>query len=198
MLSELGVKYVIIGHSERRQYFGETDTDVNRKLHAALEEGLRPIVCLGEKLEVRETGAALDFIRCQLKAALKDITVQQLRKIVIAYEPVWAIGTGKIATPQQAGEAGEAIRDTLRALYGARAANGVIIVTTKRGSSGAPKVTYSGSGGVSVMARRYEMMDATQLMNEANSYAYERWMLDNGVGIYGGKAPEDVIKPYIP
>ena len=84
------------------------------------------------------------------------------------------------------------------AIYGARAANGVIIVTTKRGSSGAPKVTYSGSGGVSVMARRYEMMDATQLMNEANSYAYERWMLDNGVGIYGGKAPEDVIKPYIP
>ena len=84
------------------------------------------------------------------------------------------------------------------AIYGARAANGVIIVTTKRGSSGAPKVTYSGSGGISVMAKRYEMMDATELMNAANTYAYERWMLDNGVGIYGGKAPEDVIKPYIP
>ena len=84
------------------------------------------------------------------------------------------------------------------AIYGARAANGVIIVTTKRGSSGAPKVTYSGSGGVSVMARRYEMMDATQLMNEANSYAYERWMLDNGVGIYGGKSPDEILMPYIP
>ena len=84
------------------------------------------------------------------------------------------------------------------AIYGARAANGVIIVTTKRGSSGAPKVTYSGSGGVSVMAKRYEMMDAAQLMGEVNNYAYERWMRNNGVGIYGGKAPEDVITPYIP
>ena len=159
MLSELGVKYVIIGHSERRQYFGETEPDVNRQLHAAMEEGLRPIVCLGEKLEVRETGAALDFIRCQLKAALKDITVQQLRKIVIAYEPVWAIGTGKIATPQQADEAGEAIRDTLRSLYGARAARGVSILyggslneSTAGGMFSMPDVDGGLIGGASLEA----------------------------------------------
>ena len=84
------------------------------------------------------------------------------------------------------------------AIYGARAANGVIIVTTKRGSSGAPKVTYSGSGGISVMAKRYEIMSATELMNTANDYAYERWMRDNGVGIYGGASPDDVIMPFIP
>ena len=94
MLADLGVKYVIIGHSERRQYFGETDGDVNKKVKAALEAGLRPIVCLGESLEIRENNAALDHIRMQLKIALKDITAQQLRKVVIAYEPIWAIGTG--------------------------------------------------------------------------------------------------------
>ena len=128
MLADLGVKYVIIGHSERRQYFGETDGDVNKKVKAALEAGLRPIVCLGESLEIRENNAALDHIRMQLKIALKDITVQQLRKVVIAYEPIWAIGTGKVATAEQANEVGSAIRETLRAIYGARAARGVSIL----------------------------------------------------------------------
>ena len=128
MLADLGVKYVIIGHSERRQYFGETDSDVNKKIKAALEAGLRPIVCLGEGLDVRENNAAVDYIRLQLKAALRDITPQQLRRIVLAYEPVWAIGTGKVATPEQANEVGSAIRETLRALYGARTARGVSIL----------------------------------------------------------------------
>ena len=128
MLADLGVKYVIIGHSERRQYFGETDGDVNKKVKAALEAGLRPIVCLGESLEIRENNAALDHIRMQLKIALKDITAQQLRKVVIAYEPIWAIGTGKVATAEQANEVGSAIRETLRAIYGARAARGVSIL----------------------------------------------------------------------
>ena len=128
MLADLGVKYVIIGHSERRQYFGETDGDVNKKMKAALEAGLRPIVCLGESLEIRENDAALDHIRMQLKIALKDITAQQLRKVVIAYEPIWAIGTGKVATAEQANEVGSAIRETLRAIYGARAARGVSIL----------------------------------------------------------------------
>ena len=128
MLADLGVKYVIIGHSERRAYFGETDLDVNKKVKAALDAGLRPIVCLGESLDIRENNAALDHIRMQLKFALKDITAQQLRKVVIAYEPIWAIGTGKVATAEQANEVGSAIRETLRAIYGARAARGVSIL----------------------------------------------------------------------
>ncbi|MEA4919752.1 MAG: triose-phosphate isomerase [Clostridiaceae bacterium] len=128
MLSDMGVKYVIVGHSERRQYFGETDLSVNKKVKSALEEGLRPIVCVGESLDIRENGATLDFVRLQIKTALRDVTVQQLRKIVIAYEPVWAIGTGKVAAPEQADEVGEAIRETLRSIYGARAARGVSIL----------------------------------------------------------------------
>ncbi len=128
MLADLGVKYVIIGHSERRTYFGETDLDVNLKIKAALEAGLRPIVCLGENLDVRESGAELDFVRTQLKLALRDIDSTQLRRIIIAYEPIWAIGTGRVATPEQADRVGEAIRESLRAAYGARAARGVSIL----------------------------------------------------------------------
>ncbi len=128
MLADAGVKYVIIGHSDRRQYAGETDWDVNKKIKAALSAGLRPILCIGESLEVRESGAALDFIRTQLKSALKDVKPQLLTKIVIAYEPIWAIGTGRIATPEQAGESGQAIREALRGIYGARLARGVSIL----------------------------------------------------------------------
>lgn len=128
MLSEMGVKYVIVGHSERRQQFGETDLEVNKKIKAALDEGLRPIVCLGESLEIRENNVTLDYVRTQLKMVLSNITAQQLRRIVIAYEPVWAIGTGKIATPEQADEVGETIREALRSLYGARVARGISII----------------------------------------------------------------------
>ncbi|MDL2288372.1 triose-phosphate isomerase [Oscillospiraceae bacterium OttesenSCG-928-F05] len=127
MLKDLGVKYVIIGHSERRQYFGETDTLVNKKVHAALEAGLRPIVCVGETLEQREQGITAELVTMQLKAALSGVAPEKLRQIVIAYEPVWAIGTGRTATNEQANEVNELLRTTLRKMYGARAARAVTI-----------------------------------------------------------------------
>ena len=127
MLKDLGVKYVIIGHSERRQYFGETDFTVNKKVHAALEAGLHPIICVGESLEQRELGITMELIALQVKSALAGVGAEKLRKCVIAYEPVWAIGTGKTATAEQAGEVCSNIRATVRALYGARVARSVTI-----------------------------------------------------------------------
>jgi len=127
MLKDLGVKYVIIGHSERRQYFGETDALVNKKVHVALDAGLHPIVCVGETLEQRESGITAELITLQIKAALSGVTADKLRKIVIAYEPIWAIGTGKTATADQANEVCELIRATIRQTYGARAARAVTI-----------------------------------------------------------------------
>ena len=110
MLKELGVKYVIIGHSERRQYYNETDFSVNKKVHAALEAGLYPIVCVGESLEQRELGVTTDLIAYQVKAALAGVPAEKMRHMVIAYEPLWAIGTGRTATAEQAGEVCEFIR----------------------------------------------------------------------------------------
>ena len=127
MLKDLGVKYVIIGHSERRQYFGETDITVNKKVHAALEAGLHPIICVGESLEQRELGVTMDLISLQVKSALAGVSAEKLRKCVIAYEPVWAIGTGKTATPEQAGEVCTFIRATIRHMYGARIARSITI-----------------------------------------------------------------------
>ncbi len=127
MLKELGVKYVIIGHSERRQYYNETDFTVNKKVHAALEGGLYPIVCVGESLEQRELGVTMDLISYQVKAALAGVPADKMRHVVIAYEPLWAIGTGKTATAEQAGEVCEAIRAVIRKLYGARVARSVTI-----------------------------------------------------------------------
>ena len=127
MLKDLGVKYVIIGHSERRQYFGETDFTVNKKVAAALEAGLHPIICVGETLEQRELGITMELIALQLKSALAGVPAEKVRKCVIAYEPVWAIGTGKTATAQQAGEVCSAIRATIRHLYGARIARSVTV-----------------------------------------------------------------------
>ena len=98
MLKNLGVKYVILGHSERRQYFGETDVIVNKKVHAALEAGLHPIICVGESLEQREMGITMELIALQVKSALYNVSADKLRKCIIAYEPIWAIGTGKTAT----------------------------------------------------------------------------------------------------
>ena len=126
MLQEAGAKYVIIGHSERRQYFGETDAMVNKK--AALQSGLRPIICVGESLEMRELGVTLDHVRAQVKMALNGVPAELLRKIVIAYEPIWAIGTGKTATAGQADEVGRVIRECLRVKYGARCARSVSIL----------------------------------------------------------------------
>ncbi len=127
MLKDLGVKYVIIGHSERRQYFGETDITVNKKVHAALEAGLHPIICVGESLEQRELGVTMDLISLQVKSALAGVGADRLRKCIIAYEPVWAIGTGKNATPEQAAEVCAFIRATIRHIYGARIARSVTI-----------------------------------------------------------------------
>ena len=127
MLADLDVKYVIIGHSERRALFGETDLTINKKLPAALDAGLRPILCVGEDLEQRELGVTLEFISYQLKAALAGVTPEEMRRVVIAYEPIWAIGTGNTATPEQAGEVCAAIRGVLRKLYGARIARSTTI-----------------------------------------------------------------------
>ena len=127
MLKDLGVKYVIIGHSERRQYFGETDLIVNKKVLAALEAGLHPIICVGETLEQRELGITMELIALQVKSALAGVPAEKLRKCVIAYEPVWAIGTGKTATAEQAAEVCTFIRTTVRHLYGARIARSITI-----------------------------------------------------------------------
>ncbi|PWM26253.1 MAG: triose-phosphate isomerase [Oscillospiraceae bacterium] len=117
MLAELGVSYVVIGHSERRQYFGETDQTVNARMKAALSCGLRVILCVGETLAQRESGQTPLVICNQVKAALDGITAAQMKEIVIAYEPVWAIGTGKTATAQQAGEVCALIRGMVQGLY---------------------------------------------------------------------------------
>ena len=127
MLTELGVKYVIIGHSERRQYFAETDATVNLKVRAALKAGLRPIVCVGETLEQRDLGITIEHIRLQVKSALSGVDSTNIKRIVIAYEPIWAIGTGRTATSDQAEEVCGAIRDCIREMYGARVARSVTI-----------------------------------------------------------------------
>ena len=127
MLKEIGVKYVIIGHSERRSYYNETDFTVNKKVHAALEAGLTPIVCVGESLEQRETGITDEWIALQVKSALYGVPADKLRRCIIAYEPIWAIGTGKTATAEQAAEVCTFIRTTVRHLYGARIARSITI-----------------------------------------------------------------------
>ena len=127
MLADLDVRYVIVGHSERRQYFGETDIIVNKKVHAALGAGLNPIICVGESLEQRDMGVTMDLISLQVKSALSGVPAELVRRCVIAYEPIWAIGTGKTATGEQAAEVCTFIRATIRGLYGARIARGVTI-----------------------------------------------------------------------
>ena len=104
MLTDAGCKYVIIGHSERREMYGETDADVNAKVLAALEAGLIPIMCCGETLEQRENGITAEHITMQIKLGLKGVPEEKIRKVIIAYEPIWAIGTGRTATPEQAEE----------------------------------------------------------------------------------------------
>ncbi|MGI6036965.1 MAG: triose-phosphate isomerase [Limnochordia bacterium] len=118
MLVELGCKYVIVGHSERRGYFGETDEIVNRKARAVLAYGMSPIICLGETLEQREAGQTEALVVSQVEAAYKDISPAEAQRTVIAYEPIWAIGTGRNATATDANQVIGVIRDTLRKLYG--------------------------------------------------------------------------------
>lgn len=127
MLVDAGVKYVIIGHSERRA-MGETDVDVNKKLLAALEAGLTPILCVGESLEQRQTGVTFEHITMQLKSAFLDIPPEQLRRIVVAYEPIWAIGTGLTASPEQAEEVCQHIRTVIRKLSSAKTARATSIL----------------------------------------------------------------------
>jgi triosephosphate isomerase len=117
MLVDAGVKYVIIGHSERRQYFAETDETVNKKVLKAFEHGITPIICCGETLTQREQGVTIDFIRQQVKIALLGVSAEQAATAVIAYEPIWAIGTGKVATTEQAQEVCAAIRVCVGEIY---------------------------------------------------------------------------------
>ncbi len=127
MLTEIGVQYVVIGHSERRAYFSETDETVNKKVLKAIEHKLIPIVCVGETLEQREQGITVDLVRLQTKIALKNVSKEDAMKMVIAYEPIWAIGTGKTATSQQAEEVCAAIRQVVSEIYDQETAQAVRI-----------------------------------------------------------------------
>ncbi len=127
MLTDIGVEYVIIGHSERREYFAETDETVNKKVKKAFEHGITPIICCGESLTQREQGVTIDFIRQQIKIAFLDVTADQAKRAVIAYEPIWAIGTGKVATTGQAQEVCAAIRACIAEIYDAETADAIRI-----------------------------------------------------------------------
>jgi triosephosphate isomerase len=127
MLVDAGCKYVIIGHSERREMFGETDADVNAKVLAALEAGLTPIMCCGETLAQREAGITAEHITMQIKLGLANVPEDKIRKVIIAYEPIWAIGTGLTATPEQAQEVCEMIRAVVRKLYNSKCARAITI-----------------------------------------------------------------------
>ena len=127
MLTDLACKYVILGHSERRHILGETDAMINRKVHAAHEAGLVPIVCVGELLEQREAGQTMDVIRTQYEGSLAGLSAEAMAKTVIAYEPVWAIGTGKVATPDQAEEVHADLRKLIVERYNEQVAEAVVI-----------------------------------------------------------------------
>ncbi len=127
MLVDAGVKYVIIGHSERRDYFKEDDVLLNKKVKKAIEAGLTPILCCGESLEQRELGVTMDWIRLQIKSDLDGVAADDVKKLVIAYEPIWAIGTGKTATSDQAQEVCKGIRDCIAEIYDAATAEAVRI-----------------------------------------------------------------------
>lgn len=146
MLASLGVEYVIIGHSERRQYFAETDETVNKKVHAAFKYGLKPIICVGETLEQREEGVTADLVRCQVKIALLGLDIDKIKDVIIAYEPIWAIGTGKTATNEQANEVCAIIRETVKTLYNEEAANVV-------------RIQYGGSVNAANAEELFEMSD---------------------------------------
>ena len=128
MLQDAGVKYVIIGHSERREYFAETDETVNKKVLCALAHGLTPIMCCGESLKLREQGVTMDWIRMQVKIGLQGVTAEQAKGMVIAYEPIWAIGTGVVATTEQAEEVCAGIRALIEELYDAETADAIRIL----------------------------------------------------------------------
>lgn len=140
MLTDTGCRFVVVGHSERRQYFGETDQTVNKKIQAVFSHNLIPVVCIGETLEERENNKTFEKIETQLDEGLNGISEEQIRRVIIAYEPIWAIGTGRTATPEQAGEVHNFIRDKLADKYGKESGGYVIILY---GGSVKPKNTYS-------------------------------------------------------
>lgn len=146
MLADLGVDYVIIGHSERREYFAETDETVNKKAHAVFKYGMTPIICCGETLTQREQGVTADHVRYQIKVALLGLSAEQVKKAVIAYEPIWAIGTGKTATNEQANEVCAIIRATIKELYGEEVSN-------------ATRIQYGGSVNAKNAAELFAMSD---------------------------------------
>ena len=181
MLKEYGVKYVIIGHSERRQYFGETDETVNLRTLAALEAGLTPIVCIGESLEERETGKTEKVLDKQIEDGLKGI--DDLTKIVIAYEPVWAIGTGKTATDEQANETIGYIRSVVEKLYGKEVSDAIRIqyggsmnAKNVAGLMAQPEIDGGLIGGASLKADDFSIIVNTA--STANNYNHNKVVCD--------------------
>ena len=159
MLNEIGVDYCVLGHSERRGYFGETDEGVNKRAHAAFAAGITPIICCGESLEIREAGTYLDFVAGQIKAALEGFKADEVAKLVIAYEPIWAIGTGKTATFEQAEEVCAHIRKTVAEKFNQSAADAIRIQyggsvkpATIKGLMEKPNVDGALVGGASLKA----------------------------------------------
>ena len=146
VLADLGVDYVIIGHSERREYFAETNETVNKKAHAIFKYGMTPIICCGESLEQREQGVTADHIRYQIKVALLGLSAEQVSSLVIAYEPIWAIGTGKTATNEQANEVCAIIRETVKELYNSEVSEAV-------------RIQYGGSVNAKNAAELFAMSD---------------------------------------
>ena len=165
MLKEMGVKYVIIGHSERRQYFGETDVTVNKRLKSAIEEGLKVILCVGETLEQREQGITAELVAMQTKIALLGVSKNDAKNVIIAYEPVWAIGTGKTATSDQAEEVCAIIRDVIADIYDTDTAEGMTIqyggsMNAKNADELVSKVNVDGGliGGASLKAEDFSII----------------------------------------
>ena len=170
MLKEIGVEYVIIGHSERRQYFGETDATVNLRTKAALAAGLKVILCLGEVKEERLAGITDEVVAMQTKLDLAGVSIEELKNVIIAYEPVWAIGTGLTATPEQADETCGVIRSVIASLYGSEAAEEITIqyggsMNDKNANELLSKVNVDGGliGGASLVAEKFNtIVDAAQ------------------------------------
>ncbi|MBR4762287.1 MAG: triose-phosphate isomerase [Clostridia bacterium] len=165
MLKEMGVKYVIIGHSERRQYFGETDVTVNKRLTSALEEGLKVILCVGETLTQREQGITAELVAMQTKIALLGVSKEAAENVIIAYEPVWAIGTGKTATSDQAEEVCAIIRNVIADIYDDATAQGMTIqyggsMNAKNADELLDKVNVDGGliGGASLKAEDFSII----------------------------------------
>ena len=170
MLKTIGVEYVVIGHSERRQFFGETDVTVQKRVRAALDNGLKVILCVGELLEEREQNVTMEIVRMQTKIALLGVSEAELENIIIAYEPVWAIGTGKTATAEQANEVNCAIRALIGELYGKAAADKIVVQyggSMNAGNADELLAQYDVDGGLiggaSLVAKKFAaIVDAAQ------------------------------------